>query len=109
VRAAARTGDDLLQRVLRTDRGAARLGEVALVPRVNPALAEGDRCFFLPLLDENALPHIALGVAYPFTVRRSGSRAVNHSILHLDLPLAATATMEDKPAPSAGHRAGDGH
>jgi len=99
VRARAARGEDLLHRLLATDEGASRLGEIALVPRRLPGLAADGTCFQLTLLDENALDHIALGEGYPFTVRASSrAAALNHSLIHVDLPLAA------KVAPVAGDR-----
>jgi aminopeptidase len=94
VRARAQAGEELLQRVLTTDDGAARLGEVALVPRPRPALLRDGVCFQQTLLDENALPHIALGEAYPFCVGRAGSGTINHSLVHLDLPIEAEVRVE---------------
>lgn len=92
VAARARTGGDLLQRLLATDHGAARLGEVALVPE-RTALGRSGVCFFQPLLDENALDHVALGDAYAFTCRESGRPALNQSLIHLDLPIDAMVTL----------------
>lgn len=93
VKARATAGEDLLRRLLATDDGAARLGEVALVPRPLPALTRAHTCFRHTLLDENALPHIALGEGYPFTVGPAGAAALNHSLVHLDLPMAAEYTL----------------
>ncbi|HLP09941.1 MAG TPA: aminopeptidase, partial [Opitutaceae bacterium] len=90
VRARARVGAELLERVLAADRGACRLGEVALVEGATPVARTG-RCFRHALLDENALPHVALGDAYAFTATRPA--ALNHSVLHLDLPLEAEVTL----------------
>jgi len=63
VDATARTGQEVLQKVLGTDEGARRLGEVALVPNSSPISASG-LLFFNTLFDENAASHIALGQAY---------------------------------------------
>ncbi len=95
VRARAQAGEDLLRRILRTDSGADRLGEIALVPDPRPALTSSRQCFHHPLLDENAFDHIALGEAYPFTVGAAGVGALNHSLLHLDLPVAARVEVID--------------
>ena len=92
VRARARTGEDLLHRLLDTDEGASRLGEVAFVPQV-PAHGRSGRHFIQPLLDENASNHIALGQAYGFTSRESDSLALNRSFIHIDLPLDAKVTF----------------
>ncbi|MFI5337905.1 MAG: aminopeptidase [Opitutales bacterium] len=89
VAASARTGADLLQEILGTDRGARRLGEVAVVPAGWADPADG-RCYRHALLDENSSHHIALGSAYPFCHRRTllPAFALNRSLIHLDLPLA---------------------
>ena len=59
----ARTGLEVLEKVLGTDEGARRLGEVALVPGSSPISASG-LLFYNTLFDENAASHIALGQAY---------------------------------------------
>ena len=92
VRARARRGAELLGRLLASDRGAARLGEVALVEGESPVARTG-RCFRSALLDENALPHVALGAAYAFTAPAAAPGQLNHSALHLDLPLDAEAVL----------------
>ena len=100
VAAAARTGAELLRRLLETDDGADRLGEVAWVPKPT-AIARTGRCFRHPLLDENAFSHIALGDAYPFTVRDGATRSersltaagANRSLIHVDLPLDITEVV----------------
>jgi aminopeptidase len=94
VRATARTGAGLLRRLLETDEGALRLGEVAWVPNVT-SIARTGRFFRHTLLDENALSHVALGAAYLFTLREGlvqsprqlTARGFNQSLLHIDLPL----------------------
>ncbi len=57
-------GEDTLRRLIETDEGSARLGEVALVPHSSPISASGI-LFFNTLFDENASCHLALGRAYP--------------------------------------------
>ena len=53
----------MLQKLIDTDDGARRLGEVALVPHSSPIAASG-LLFFNTLFDENAACHIALGQSY---------------------------------------------
>jgi aminopeptidase len=89
VRSRARTGEDLLKRLLDTDDGAARLGEVALVPQES-SLGRSGRLFFNPLLDENATSHVALGEGYAFCLNPPSEAALNRSLIHVDLPLDAT-------------------
>lgn len=92
VTASARTGADLLTRLLETDEGAGRLGEVAIVPG-QTSLARAGRLFFHPLLDENAENHIALGEAYGFCQRSPDDSALNRSLVHVDLPFGAQALL----------------
>ncbi len=58
-------GKDMLQKLIGTDDGAGRLGEVALVPHSSPISTSG-LVFRNTLYDENAACHIALGKAYKF-------------------------------------------
>jgi aminopeptidase len=91
VQSAARTGHEVLERVLGTDEGARRLGEVALVPHSSPISSSG-LLFFNTLFDENAASHIALGQAYR-TCLEGGTmasdteladRGANSSLIHID-------------------------
>jgi aminopeptidase len=59
---------DTLQRLLDTDEGARRLGEVALVPHSSP-IAQSGLLYYNTLFDENAASHVALGNAYKFTLK----------------------------------------
>ena len=68
VEARATRGQEVLQRLIDTDDGARRLGEVALVPHSSPIAASG-MLFFNTLFDENAASHIALGQAYSSCLR----------------------------------------
>ena len=91
VDATASAGQNVLERVLGTDEGARRLGEVALVPHSSPISASG-LLFFNTLFDENAASHIALGQAYR-TCLEGGTtaseaelhqRGANTSLIHID-------------------------
>lgn len=95
VAASALTGADLLARLLDTDEGASRLGEVAVV-REQSSLARTGRLFYHPLLDENSHSHIALGEAYGFCLRRPNPTALNRSLVHVDLPLDASIILPGK-------------
>lgn len=88
----ARTGDALLGRLLDTDEGARRIGEIALVPASSPINRSG-LLFYNTLFDENAACHIAFGEGYPGTVQ-GGVRmteeellahGVNQSLIHEDV------------------------
>ena len=91
VEARAARGESVLRRLLETDDGAARLGEVALVPHSSP-ISAGGRLFLNTLFDENAACHIALGQAYATCVRGGdhlsqeelAARGANESLIHVD-------------------------
>jgi aminopeptidase len=67
VKAEAAQGETVLRSLLDTDEGAARLGEVALVPHSSPVGQTGI-LFYNTLFDENAACHLALGAAYHFNI-----------------------------------------
>jgi aminopeptidase len=67
VEAHATRGEELLRQLIATDEGAARLGELALVPERSP-IARSGLLFYNTLFDENAACHIALGMALRFTL-----------------------------------------
>jgi aminopeptidase len=87
----ARTGQDVLEKMIGTDDGARRLGEVALVPHSSP-IAQSGLLFFNTLFDENAASHIALGQAYSKCFLDGGAvskqelaaRGANSSMIHVD-------------------------
>ena len=64
----AERNESVLRRLVEMDAGAARLGELALVPHSSP-VAETGLLFYNTLFDENAASHVALGAAYKFTLR----------------------------------------
>lgn len=64
----AASGEAVLRRLIETDEGAARLGEVALVPASSPIGRTG-LLFANTLFDENAASHLALGNGYRFCLR----------------------------------------
>ncbi len=63
VDAKADIGEAVFLKLIDTDEGARRLGEVALVPHSSPISASG-LLFYNTLYDENASCHIALGQCY---------------------------------------------
>jgi aminopeptidase len=91
VEAKAAKGEDVLQKVLDTDEGARRLGEVALVPHSSPISASGI-LFYNTLFDENASCHIALGQCYSkcfvggdkLSQDEIAARGGNKSFIHID-------------------------
>jgi aminopeptidase len=91
VEATATAGEDVLNRLISTDDGARRLGEVALVPASSPIAASGI-LYWSTLFDENAASHIALGQAYS-TCLIGGEKmddealaalGANSSLIHVD-------------------------
>jgi aminopeptidase len=112
VDAKARTGEAVLSKVLDTDEGARRLGEVALVPFSSP-ISQSGLLFFNTLFDENASSHIALGQAYSKCIRDGGSmseeelasRGANKSLIHIDWMIGSDKvdvdgiTQDGKPEP----------
>jgi aminopeptidase len=68
VKMTAEKNADTLQRLLDTDEGARRLGEVALVPHSSP-ISQSGLLYYNTLFDENAASHVALGNAYKFTLK----------------------------------------
>jgi aminopeptidase len=91
VEARASRGQEVLEKLIDTDEGARRLGEVALVPHSSPIAASG-LIFFNTLFDENAASHIALGQAYStclrggdkLTAEQLAARGANDSLIHVD-------------------------
>ena len=87
----ASKGQEVLQRLVDTDEGARRLGEVALVPHSSPIASSG-LLFLNTLFDENAASHIALGQAYSSCVRDGdkltpealAAKGANDSLIHVD-------------------------
>ncbi|MDB5524554.1 MAG: ampS [Rhizobium sp.] len=91
VEAKASKGEEVLKKVLETDEGASRLGEVALVPHSSPISASG-LLFYNTLFDENAACHIALGQCYSkcfidgasLTKDEITAKGGNSSLIHID-------------------------
>jgi aminopeptidase len=75
---------DALRRIIKTDRGAARVGEIALVDDAGRVRRE-KTTFYLPLLDENAASHLALGQGFGFALgAREDVKRMNRSKIHMD-------------------------
>jgi len=91
VEAHATRGQEVLQKLIDTDDGARRLGEVALVPHSSPIASSG-MLFYNTLFDENAASHIALGQAYSSCLREGdkmtpeelAAKGANDSLIHVD-------------------------
>jgi len=91
VDAKAKKGEEVLLKVLDSDDGARRLGEVALVPNSSP-ISQSGLLFYNTLFDENAACHIALGQCYSKCFRGEknlskseiSKRGGNSSMIHID-------------------------
>jgi aminopeptidase len=78
---------EFLAAFLARDRGAGRLGELALVDSTS-RVGEAGRPYFTTLLDENAAAHMAFGLGFGDT-RGPGGPPVNRSTVHLDVMIGA--------------------
>ena len=102
VRAKATRGEEVLNRVLDSDEGARRLGEVALVPHGSP-ISKSGLLFFNTLFDENAACHIALGQCYSkcfvdgakLSPEQIASQGGNKSLIHIDWMIGSDKTDID--------------
>ena len=91
VEAHAEKNDELLQKMITMDEGAAYLGECALVPFSSPINQTGI-LFYNTLFDENACCHLALGRGFGDTIRDYHNKTheeikalgVNESMIHVD-------------------------
>ena len=103
VEASASRGEEVLKKVLDTDEGAARLGEVALVPHSSP-ISKSGLLFFNTLFDENAASHIALGQCYSkcfvggdkLTPQQIAGQGGNKSLIHIDWMIGSAETDIDE-------------
>jgi len=68
VKATAKKGEKMLNKLLEIDEGMSRLGEIALVPHSSP-ISQSGILFYNILIDENASCHIALGRGYRFCMK----------------------------------------
>jgi aminopeptidase len=102
VEARASRGEEVLKKVLDTDEGARRLGEVALVPHSSP-ISKSGLLFFNTLFDENAACHIALGQCYSkcfldggdLTPEQIAAQGGNKSFIHIDWMIGSDRTDID--------------
>jgi aminopeptidase len=96
IRVSAKKNEAILQKLVDTDEGSTRLGEVALVPASSPIATRG-HLFYNTLFDENASCHIAIGRAYRFTLtggeelteEEFNAAGGNTSINHVDFMIGS--------------------
>lgn len=102
VEATASKGEDVLRELLKTDDGASRIGEVALVPHSSP-ISQSGTLFYNTLFDENASCHIALGQCYADTIEGGSTlspeelkqKGGNQSLIHVDWMMGSDAVDID--------------
>lgn len=83
--------DQIIKDLVANNDGATSLGEVALVPHSSP-ISQSNLIFFNTLFDENASNHLAIGAAYPTTLKGGNklfeeelkARGLNRSDVHED-------------------------
>ncbi len=106
----AERGAEVLERLLDTDEGARRLGEVALVPHSSP-ISLSRILYYNTLFDENASSHLALGRAYRFNVAGGTEMSeaeitaagANDSLTHVDF-MVGSENMDIDGVTSRGER-----
>ena len=118
VEATATKGQEAINKLISTDDGARRLGEVALVPHNSP-IAQSGILFWNTLFDENAASHIALGQAYSTCLiggekmsnEELSALGANESLIHVDWMIGgATMNVDGLSADGSAEplmRAGD--
>ncbi|WP_417741792.1 aminopeptidase [Salipiger sp.] len=102
IEAKADVGGDILRELIATDEGAARLGEVALVPHSSP-ISQSGLLFYNTLFDENAACHIALGQCYSkcfldgasLSAKEMAEKGGNASLIHVDWMIGGADTDID--------------
>ena len=96
VKVQAKKNEAILQKLVETDEGSTRLGEVALVPASSPISKRG-HLFYNTLFDENASCHIAIGRAYRFSLiggeeltdEEFNTAGGNTSLTHVDFMIGS--------------------
>lgn len=96
VKVMADKGEAVLKKMIDTDEGSSRFGEVALVPHSSP-ISQSGRIFYNTLFDENASCHLALGRAYAFSVEGGTKMSeeellaagLNTSLVHTDFMIGS--------------------
>lgn len=92
----AKKGYEALQSLVEMDEGSHYLGEVALVPHKSP-ISDLGVIYYNTLFDENASCHLAIGNAYPYTVKGGTGmtpeelerHGANRSLAHVDFMMGS--------------------
>ncbi|RDW18369.1 aminopeptidase [Oceanobacillus arenosus] len=92
----AEKGDETIKKLVHDNEGATGLGEVALVPDPSP-ISQSGITFFNTLFDENASNHLAIGAAYPTTIKGGTKMSqeelkehgMNTSTVHVDFMIGS--------------------
>jgi len=96
VEAHAEKNEELLNRMISMDEGAAYLGECALVPYDSP-IRNSELTFYNTLFDENACCHLALGRGFSncikdydkYTIEECREKGINNSMEHVDFMIGS--------------------
>lgn len=88
--------ESALHKMIATDEGSVRLGEIAIVPHGSP-ISKSGLMFHNTLYDENASCHLALGRAYKFNMQGGldltdeefAARGGNQSLIHVDFMIGS--------------------
>lgn len=102
VRWDAEKGKDVLDSLLTMDEGAARLGEVALVPDASP-ISQSGILYYNTLFDENASCHLAIGRGFSnllegfedMSKEDHEAAGINDSMIHVDFMIGSPSMQID--------------
>jgi aminopeptidase len=106
----AEKGEELLKHMISMDEGAAKLGEVALIPYDSP-ISQSGVLFYNTLFDENASCHLAFGRGFneclkgfeKLTHEECKKRGINESMIHVDF-MIGTKDMDIVGITKTGER-----
>jgi len=92
----AKKNEKILKKIIKTDEGSRRLGEVALVPN-SSSVSKSGLIFYSDLFDENAATHLALGKALRVNIKNGFEMSEksflkaggNISLIHIDFMIGS--------------------
>jgi aminopeptidase len=92
----AEKGEELLKYMISMDEGAAKLGEVALIPYNSP-ISQSGVLFYNTLFDENASCHLAFGRGFNeclkgfenLSAEECHAHGINESMIHVDFMIGS--------------------